>query len=259
MVGATFNKIANKGMDLTDLSVGGFQNIDYFTTQYGVYGEFSITILNKNGGTARDDNDKAKFFGFYATYDDVSWSDFCWYQGDDSDPVEPGAVVFDEGEGLWFNVSPDAYVEGTEQYTLCNAGEALMDAGSVPLRDGSKGIVAPLSAGVDLTKMKISGFEDIDYFTTQYGVYGEFSITILNKNGGTERDGNDKPMFYGFYATYDDVSWSDLCWYQGDDSDPVAEGTVVFPMGYGLWVNVSPDAFPEGDEQYYLDFPGIDD
>ena len=250
-------------MKLQELAPTGYENVEYFITDMeAVMGEFCIKILNKNGGTAKDINGKNSEYYFNRSYDSVEgvWlDDSLWTYLDGSEPEKE--IIFDNGDGLWLYVSPDAYVEGTESYSIQNAGEAFLDSGSVLLREGNRGVVAPLSAGVPLQKIAPTGYENVEYFITDMeAVMGEFCIKILNKNGGTAQDINGKNAEYYFNRSYDSVEgvWlDDSLWTYLDGSVPEKE--ISFDMGEGLWVYVSPDAYPDGSEIYYLQFPGIDD
>ena len=261
MIGASFNKVSGDGMALQDLQPVGYENVSYFTEDMeAVMGEFSIKILNNGGGQAYDKEGKEAAYYFNRSYDssEGKWLDdgvWTYLNGE-----EPDNIVFDNGEGLWFYVSPDAYPEGSESYSLMNAGEALLDAGSVPLRQGSKGVVATLSAAVPLQKIQPTGYEAVEYFTTDMeAVMGEFSIKILNNGGGQALDKDGKEAAYYFNRSYDTAEgkWlDDGVWTYLNGEVP---NNIVFELGEGLWVYVSPDAFVEGSEEYYLEFPGIDD
>ena len=263
MIGASFSRINGDGMKLQDLAPKGYESVEYFTSDMeAVMGEFSIKILNKNGGTATDINGNEAAYYFNRSYDSVEgkWlDDSLWTYLDGSQPEKE--IIFDDGEGLWFDVSADAYPDGTEKYDLMNAGEALMDSRVVPIRQGSKGVVAPLSAAVPLQKIAPKGYETVEYFISDMeAVMGEFSIKILNKNGGTASDINGNEAAYYFNRSFDSVEgvWlDDSLWTYLDGSEPAKE--IVFELGEGLWVDVSADAYASGDEKYYLEFPGIDD
>ena len=259
MIGASFNKIGTEGMALQDLAPTGYENVEYFTEEMGgVMGEFEIRILNKNGGQALDKDGNDADYYFNRTYlGEGEWdNDGLWTYGSGE---EPDNIVFDVGEGLWFNVSGDAYPDGTEEYTLMNAGEALLDGGAVSIRNGSKGVIPPLSTAVPLQSIYPTGYENVEYFTEEMGgVMGEFEIRILNKNGGQALDKDGKEADYYFNRTYlGEGEWdNDGLWTYGSGEEP---DNIVFELGEGLWVNVSGDAYPDGNEKYYLVFPGIDD
>ena len=261
MIGATFNRINGKGMNLQDLAPTGYENVSYFTDEMeAVMGEFSIKILNNGGGQAYDKDGKEAAYYYNRSYDSVEgkWLDdgvWTYLSGE-----EPNEIIFDDGDGLWFTVVSDAYPEGTESYTLMNAGEALLDSGAVPLRQGAKGVVATLSAAVPLQKIQPTGYENVEYFTSEMeAVMGEFSIKILNNGGGQAYDKDGKEAAYYYNRSYDSVEgkWLDdgvWTYLSGEEPD-----NIVFEMGEGLWVTVVSDAYPEGSEKYYLEFPGIDD
>ena len=68
-----------------------------------------------------------------------------------------------------------------------------------------------------------------------------------------------KEAAYYYNRSYDSVEgkWLDdgvWTYLSGEEPD-----NIVFEMGEGLWVTVVSDAYPEGSEKYYLEFPGIDD
>ena len=266
MIGASFNSVGKQTMDLTELKVTGYENAEYFEGEGGVFGMFELRVLNAFGGVATDKAGYEKDYYYFHIKNEDSGkyepNEYYWLQNGFEDPIEKGAVTFDVGEGLWFDVFADAYVSKEENYTLLNAGEALLDARSVLLRAGSKGVVAPLSASVDLTKIKISGYENAEYFEGEGGVFGMFELRVLNEFGGVALDDakNEKDYYY-FHIKNEDSGKYELgeqYWLQNGFEDPIEKGAVVFEMGEGLWVDVFADAYVN-DEKYYMDFPGIDE
>ena len=258
MIGASFNKIGSEGMTLEDLIPVGYEKVAYFTDDdTGVMGEFEIRILNKNGGLATDKFGNDADYYYNRTIEGGVWQDDGYWSYLSGDPAEN--IVFDVGEGLWFDVSADVFADvPANQYTLENAGEAFLDGGLVPIREGSKGVVAPLSTAVPLQSILPKGYEEVSYFTDDdTGVMGEFEIRILNKNGGldTDRFGNDADYYYN--RTIEGGVWQDDGYWSYLSGDPAED--IVFEMGEGLWVDVSADVFVEGTEEYFLEFPGIDD
>ena len=115
MIGASFNQIGSQGICLKDLTPVGYLTAPWFLDedQEGCNGEFNIKILDKNGGTALDGNEKEKNYKFYHSYDvdGEEWqNDACWKQG--STKITKGMVTFEMGEGLWAYVAASAYTMG---------------------------------------------------------------------------------------------------------------------------------------------------
>ena len=276
MVGASFATIGEKnGIYLSQLAPVGYEGVSVFTDTKkgdgGVKGQFKIKILTSTGGQAYDEKTGvAKTWSYFRTYPKATktWSnDGCWK--DENGTVMTGEkdVFFANGQGLWFDVAAGAYKSGTEKYSLNNAGEAILDANSVLLRNGSTGVAIPLSASVKLSQIKPTGYENVSVFTDTKkgdgGVKGQFKIKILTSTGGQaydEKTGVAKTWSY--FRTYPKATktWSnDGCWKDENGTVMTDENDITFESGDGLWVDVAAGAYKSGEEKYYLSFPGIDD
>ena len=132
MVGFFFNKIGDKGMRLTDLSVNGYLDVAYFkhNARKGIKTDmFTLTILNNVGGVAKYENGRPKQWCFRRSCTNVggvwTWgNDARWtYQNDDTHDIVPGSdedYVFELGEGIWFDVNALAFtgVEDPNKYSV---------------------------------------------------------------------------------------------------------------------------------------------
>ena len=278
MTGFSFDQIGgSKTMKLTQLAPVGYEDVSYFTVKArkGVRsGIFTLTVLDNGGGTALDKDGKPMQWCYLRTYDvdNAKWlNDGRWARPIDGVVITTeNDVTFDAGQGFWFNVSPAAYPTGTAatKYTLVNSGEAVLDSREILLRQGNKGVSVPLSAAVKLTQMKPVGYEDVNYFLVKArkGVRsGIFTLTVLDNGGGTALDKDGKAMQWCYLRTYDvdNAKWmDDGRWARPIDGVVItSENDVTFNPGDGLWVNVSPAAYPSGTaaDKYTLQFPGIED
>ena len=269
MLGVAFDKVSGGNLDLCDLKVTGYEDLtDIFGNEddCGVAGEFSVTVLNKNGGTEIDTAGKQMKYQFFHDWDE-EWDDAPYWKQFGGSKITPGKVSFGTGDGVWFQVNNYAYTteQKTPVYSLVNSGEAQLKAKAIKLRAGIKGVGVPLSADVDLLDMTVKGYEDLtDIFGNEddCGVAGEFSVTVLNKNGGTAIDDNDKQMKYQFFHDWDEEWDAKPYWKQFGGSKITEKGKVTFKMGSALWVQVNNYAYTtEADPApvYTLEFPGIDD
>ena len=267
MQGATFATIAQEGMKLSEMTpVGYLENKTYTDKKKGkgCQGDIYIVVLNANGGTAIDGKGNERRYKWYHAWDKTNgWAEKGkWIQPTVDGDIEIGGaneVVFGNGEALWINVAT-AFESGM---TINNAGEALLDAAVLALRDGAKGMSAPISAACKLSKILPSGYLTNATYTDKKkgkGCQGDIYIVVLNANGGTAIDGKGNECRYKWYHAWDKTNgWAE----KGKWVQPTVDGDieitdandVEFAMGEGLWVNVA-TAYEDG---MMLGFPGVDD
>ena len=278
MVGASFATITAKGgIYLSELTPVGYEDVDYFHKlskgKGGVKGEFTIKFVNSSGGIETIDGTttgKSKSYAYYRTYTSAGWqNDGRWVRADGTEVKDANDVFIDNGIGLWFDVATGAFPSGvTVNYKLTNSGEALLDAATVDLRRGSKGIVSPVSKTIYLSQIKPVGYENVDYFHKlskgKGGVKGEFQAKFVNSSGGIETvDGTPtgKSKSYAYYRTYTSAGWqNDGRWVRADGTEVKGANDVEIKIGEGIWVDVATGAYPAGVEvDYKLEFPGVDE
>ena len=116
---------------LTQLKPVGYEDVAYFQAKArkGIKSNiFTVTVLNNGGGAALDNDGKQMKWCFLRTYDtdnSVWKNDGRWVRLSDSVEITTANdVTFNPGDGLWVNVSANAYPSGTaaDKYTLSFPG-----------------------------------------------------------------------------------------------------------------------------------------
>ena len=112
---------------LTQLAPVGYEDVNYFLVKArkGVKtGIFTLVVLDNGGSTALDNDGKEMKWSYARTYDvdNATWqNDGRWVRSSDSAVITTvNDVTFNPGDGLWVNVSGNAYPTGTaaDKYTL---------------------------------------------------------------------------------------------------------------------------------------------
>ena len=214
----------------------------------GTFGDFSFQI-RKTNGKAQDS------YLWYQDYieDDGGWQPGYWHHAQSGADIGPdNDVKFVPGDGFWFTIGNDY---GKIDGALKNAGEAIVDAQSVAIRNGNKGIAVPVSFDVKLYagKVRPTGYEDNEDMQSDEGTFGDFSFQILKTNGKAL-------VSYLWYQDYieDDGGWQEGYWHCAQSgADIGADNDVTLKAGQGLWFTVGNDYGTF--ENATLEFPGIDE
>ena len=269
MTGSSFDMVTKAGMRLTDLRPTGYE-YDYWQTGRGsgmFNDKVTIKLLTYQGKPE-------KTWKWLASYDKTAkvWTGY-WYDTADTTkaPIIAGTAEdfeFDVGNGIYVSVEANAYGGQTgaaaDQYKLINSGAAMFDAQQIPLRNGSKGIIAPLSRAVRLTEIKPTGYE-YDYWQTGRGsgmFNDKVTIKLLTYQGKPEKT-------WKWLASYNKTSqvWTGY-WYDTADTTkaPIVAGTKAdreFKLGEGIYVSVEANAYGgqtgAAADQYKIEFPGLDE
>lgn len=223
MVGSIFYSVgdSNEKIKVSELRPSGYENNEELWG--GTYGDFQIKLLNANGGGEAQYDWEQDCDG-----DADSWYEGAWIGADD--------LEFSPGQGIWFYCG--VWEEG-KTYSLTCAGEPLMAARNVPLRDGHTGITIPLARAVEISEIKPDGYQDNEELWG--GTYGDFQIKLLNANGGGAGQFDWEQDCDG-----DADSWYDGAWI----------GEHTFQPGDGIWVYCG---VWEDGKTYTLNFPGFED
>ena len=204
--GAAFTPVSGKAFDLNDLSVTGYDKED------GSEGDVYIQTLDEYGRTVAT----------YFWIDVVDGEDVLhgWLDGND-DPVEPGAVTFQAGEGLWVFCQD-------ESFGLQSAGQVPQSDVSVNLQQYGLSVANPTPVTVDLNACTITGYDPED------GSEGDVYVQTLDEYGRT----------VATYFWIDVVDGEDvlLGWLDGND-EPIDDGTVTIAAGAGIWSFCQDDGF----------------
>ena len=200
------------------IDVGGVQEIDLTALTIKGYDEVSadevnIQILNAFGKTTTT---------YYWNDLPDEGLDAGWYNAD-TELIEPGAVKFTTGDGLW--------ISGQNGYSIVFPGQVKLSASVVGLRAGATATGNMFATNLDLADLTVTGYDEVSA--------DEVNIQILNAFGKTT-------------TTY---YWNDLPdegleagWYNAD-TELIEAGTVIFAPGTGMWVS--------GQNDYFLNFPAL--
>ena len=269
MTGSSFDMITKAGMRLTDLKPTGYEYTYWQTGRGGgIFNDMvTIKLLTYQGKPE-------KTWKWRASYNKTSlaWTGY-WYDTADTTkaPIVAGSTEdyeFTVGQGIYVSVEANAYnVQSgakADQYKLVNSGAAMMDAQQVTLRNGSKGVVAPLSRAVRLTELKPIGYEFAYWQTGRGGgIFNDMvTIKLLTYQGKPEKT-------WKWRASYNKTSlaWTGY-WYDTADTTkaPIVAGTEAdraFKLGEGIYVSVEANAYNAQSgakpDQYKLEFPGLDE
>ena len=274
MTGGSFlNLNSNRKTRLTDIQPTGYENLAYWKTGRGngFNDKVTIAVLAKNGATAVDEEGKQlKWAWKHAKGFETAGY---WVRTGETTPIVAGDAndyEFGAGEGLWADVAAAAYGGSTgataDQYKLMNNGEAMLDSGTVTLRSGSIGVVAPLSRKVRLTEIKPTGYENLAYWKTGRGngFNDKVTIAVLAKNGATAVDEEGKQLKWAWKHAkgFETAGY----WVRTGETTPIVAGDAndfQFELGEGIWADVAAAAYGGSTgaaaDQYKLEFPGVDD
>lgn len=208
MISPCFDKIGeNNKFDLTELKVSGYEEAEV------TIDEVYLDILNNNGTTA-----------VQYEYIDSPDDDFPagWYL--DYEAVEVGDCPIEAGDGIWVTAEPN--------FKFTFAGQVIEEGRAIALRHGALGVGNMLARTIDLTELKVTGYEEAEV------TIDEVYLDILNNNGTTAVqyeyiDSPDDDFAAGWYLDYEAVS----------------EGDQTFAPAEGMWVTAEPG--------FYLEFPDL--
>jgi hypothetical protein len=150
IAGAAFVSIAGDGVDLTDITVTGYDS------ENGCEGEVNVQSLDANGKG-----------GMTYFYYDIPGEFKGWFDGNEQ-PVELGDVILAPGEGLWVSAP-------NENYALQTSGSVPTADIAVALRSGNKIVINSTPITVDLTDILVSGYDEM--------TEGDVNVQSLDANG----------------------------------------------------------------------------
>ena len=122
-------------------------------------------------------------------------------------------------------------------------------------------------SGLTLADLIPVGYLDVTEWAdnSKKGFKGQLTVKVLNNGGGIETDGANKDKCYQFYAPWTKSNgWGATYWTQVDATGTTKiedASTVKFPIGTGLWIEMSADSYFDGkypDNQYKVEFDGIE-
>jgi len=196
IMGAQFANVGTeKAIDLTDIKITGYEE----TTE----ADIKVQQLDEYGRG-----------GQTYSYYDIPGELTGWLDGYDN-PVAPGTVLLQPGDGLWVSSSKDSL-------GLQTAGEVATTDIAVTLVNGYRMVVNTTPVAIDLTKIGVTGYAPSTEADVKVQQLDEFG-----RGGET----------YSYY----DVPGEITGWLDGYDN-PVAEGAVMIQPGEGIWVSASNEA-----------------
>ena len=231
MITSQFLGIGNEGFYLKDFKPTGYQDNTYFRTEiYGTEG-FIFLKLNLTGG-------REAAYEWLDSFDGENWEGGYWDGADDDEFIDAGDALWAGAPDLWDEAPVGA------KYETESSGEVANKKLAVKLRaGGSIGIGNPTPVDVKLSDVKITGYENNTYFTTEiYGTEGFIAIEFTGTRG--------RKAAYEWLDSFDGENWEGGTW-DGADED------TTLLAGQGLWVG-APDLWEEADPEkdaYWMVFP----
>ena len=263
MAGAAFNKITTKATSLTQIVPVGYLDSSAYigNKKTGCKGQIVLQILTPQGKVKTDANgDEMEFYWYHTAKSGVWNDDACWKQtksGVLTTITTENDIPFAAGQGMWI-----AVLSGwTETFAFQNAGEAMLDAGTVALNDGSTAVVVPVSKDCLLTEVKPVGYLESSAYigNKKTGCKGQIVCQFLTPQGKVKTDANGDEMEFYWYHTAKSGMWNDdACWKQtknGVLTTITKENAPTVKMGQGLWIAV----LSGWTETFAVEGPGVDD
>ena len=217
LVGSIFADVSDtdSAIAIDSIKPTGYETNEDLIDAGGTWGDMQIILLNQAGG-----ND--------ASYDweqeyDGEWLEGAWV-GAEGETLAPG-------QGIWYYCN--VYSEGMG---LQFAGEVLVDARDVPLKDGFAAISIPLGRPVELSEITPAGYESNEELIDAGGTWGDMQIIVLDQNGGNAES-------FDWEQEYDG-EWLEGAWV----------GDYTFQPGDAIWAYCN--VWEEGCK---LQFPGLED
>ena len=245
LVSAAFMKPGSTGFRVSDIKLTGYQEDTAFVDNAEYTASFCL--LDYAGRTTTE---KGKSF-FYSDAPDWAggFEGGIWYDADSAEVIAEGEndVLLQPAQAIWL-VLPGG--DGEHPVSFQTAGQVISEDISIDLVEGGNSVGNPMAAGVWVSGLALSGYEEDTAFVDNSEYTANFCILDYAGRTTTEKG---KSFFYS-----DAPDWAGGfeggIWYDADSSEVIAEGEndVMLEPGQGLWFMT-----PGGDGEHVvtLTFP----